>query len=237
MFGRRFETWCIDVARLLIECVKKIADEHGEYEIDVPMRGAYLPLKWSDVEIDGYQLQMQSVGQLYMSFAGRLDKLKTLFEMGAIDRGTFMRQLDAGDVQGELDLETADRLCVDEMIESMLDIDPDSLNGRRGRDYGYIAPHPYLPLEWAMRRAHQRRLQAEIDGAPEAILRLLSRYIDDCQYLIDKKKASAMGPAGGPVDPLAPAPVPGGPAPPPPMPGPPMPIPPPPGGPMPPIAA
>lgn len=215
VFGRRFESWCMDVARLIIEAVKKIANDHGDYAVKVPMRGAYLDLKWSDVEIDGFQLEMQSVGQLYTSFAGRLEKLKTLFEMGAIDKGTFMRQLDAGDVQAELDLETVDRLCVDEILEAMLDSD-DETAANDNEDY--IAPHPYLPLEWAHKRAHQKRLQAEIDAAPQHVLDLLSRFIDDVAYLIDKEEATAMNDAGGPVDPMAPPP-PGAPMHPPPGPG------------------
>lgn len=211
VFGRRYESWCMDVARLLIECIKQIAREHGEYAVKVPLKGAYLDLKWSDVEVDGFQLQMQSVGQLYMSFAGRLDKLKTLFEMGAIDKATFMRHMDAGDVQSELDLETSERLTVDEMLEAMLDIDPVANDND---DDGYIAPNGYLPLKWAHRRAHQKRLQAELDGAPPHVLELLSRWIDDIAYLMDKEKAAAVGPmAPGP----APAPTMGPePAPPPP---------------------
>jgi len=227
VFGRRFESWCMDVARLLIEAVKKIAKDYGEVAVKVPMRGAYLDLKWSDVEIDGFQLQMQSVGQLYMSIAGRLDKLKTLFEMGAIDRSTFMRNLDAGDLQAELDLETADRLLVDEILEAMLDADPETAANDNA---GYIAPNGYMPLEWAHKRAHQKRLQAQVDGAPEAVLDLLGRFIDDVAYLLDKANAPAPGPLSGtamstnlaaqpePTAPIGPppgGPMPGGPMPPP----------------------
>jgi hypothetical protein len=241
VFGRRFESWCMNVARLLIDTVKKIAKEYGEYEVKVPMRGAYLPLKWSDVEIDGFQLQMQSVGQLFTSFAGRLEKLKTLFEMGAIDRGTFMRHMDAGDVQAELDLETSDKLLVDEMLEAMLDVDAPANDNAGVMDLdGYVAPHKYLPLEWAERRAHQKRLQSELEGAPPGVLRMLGRFIDDCAYLIAKKKlgdaAPEPAPTAGPTPPATPMPPDGGQ----PMPAPPMgadPMGPPPDAAMPPLAA
>lgn len=204
VFGRRFESWCMDVARLLVEAIKKIAKKYGDYAVKVPMRGTYLDLKWSDVEIDGFQLQMQSVGQLFTSFAGRLEKLKTLLEMGAIDAGTFMRHLDAGDVQSELDLETVDRIIVDEMLEAMLDATDEAANDNGDApDPAYIAPNEYLPLDWAHRRTHQRRLQAQMEGAPERVLALLDRYIDDLEYCQDKVKAKAMTDAGGPVDPMA----------------------------------
>jgi len=222
VFGRRFESWCLDVARLLIECVKQIAREHGDYAVQVPMKGTYLDLKWSDVEVDGFQLEMQTVGQLFMSLAGRRDQLKMYFEMGAIDRGTFLRQMDAGDVQGELDLETADKLLVDEMLEAMLDAaEPANDNGGEDAlddaDAGYVAPHKYLPLEWAHRRAHQKRLQAEMDGAPAYVLERLSRFIDDLDYLMQKNAPPAPMPGAGPMaPPMGPPP---GPPMPPPMPG------------------
>lgn len=211
VFGRRFEAWCLNVARLLVEAVKKIAKKHGDFAVQVPMRGGFLDLKWEDVKIDGFQLQMQSVGQLYMSFAGRLEKLKTLFEMGAIDRGTFMRHMDAGDVQSELDLETADKLLVDEVIESMLD----AQTSQEAND-NYVDPHGDLPLAWAIRRVHQKKLQAQMDRAPKHVLDVLARFRDDLIYLEQKQAANtnAGAPAEGPM-PL------GGGAPPPPAPMPP----------------
>ncbi len=210
VFGRRFETWCMDVARLLIECVKKIAKDHGDYAVKVPMKGAYLDVSWKDVEIDGFQLHLQSVGHLYMSFAGKLEKLKTLFEMGAIDRGTFMRHMDAGDVQSELDLETADKLLVDEILESMMDA-----KSANDAEEKYVDPHEELPLAWAIRRTHQKKLQAQMDGAPLHVLNALKRFKDDCVYL-EKKSMNAAAPApapglgGGPPPPAPPPPPDGG---------------------------
>jgi hypothetical protein len=214
VFGRRFEAWCMNVARLLIECIKKIAKEHGDYAVKVPLAGHYLDLKWKDVEVDGFQLQMQTVGQLYLNFTGRLEKLTKLFELGAIDKATFMRHLDAGDVQSEIDLETIDRLNVDEMIEAMLDAEQPA-NDNGGPDRNYKAPDEYLPLQWAHKRAHQRRLQAENNGAPIYVLGLLGRFIDDCKYLMDKA-AAAVAPPPPAAAPMAGAPPPsGGPMPPP----------------------
>ncbi len=211
VFGRRFETWCMNVMRLLFECVKKIAREHGDYAVKVPLRGAYIDISWKDVEIDGFQLHLQSVGHLYMSFAGKLEKLKTLFEMGAIDRGTFMRHLDAGDVQAELDLETADKLLVDEMLEAMLDVQSED----EARE-SYVDPHEDLPLAWAIRRTHQKKLQAQMERAPLHVLKALERFRADLRYLEKKAAANANAPAGatplggGPPPPDAPTPPDGG---------------------------
>ncbi len=214
VFGRRFESWCMDVARLLIEAVKNIAKQHGDYAVKVPLRGAYLALKWSEVKVDGFQLEMQSVGQLFTSFAGRLEKLKTLFDMGAIDSFTFMRHLDAGDVQSELDLETVNRLIVDEMVEAMLDAEDAPANDNAdpdAPDASYVPPNSYLPLAWAHKRAHQRRLQAQMNGAGERVLNLLTRFIDDLEFLEPSLKQPELPqPSAAPVDPNMPPPTGGG---------------------------
>lgn len=205
VFGRRFETWCMNVMRLLFECVKEIAKKHGDYAVKVPLKGAYIDLSWKDVEIDGFQLHLQSVGNLYMSFAGKLEKLKTLFEMGAIDRGTFMRHMDAGDVQAELDLETADKLLVDEILESMLD----AKSAEEG-DTKYVDPYGDLPLAWAIRRTHQKKLQAQMEGAPKFVLDLLNRFRDDLAYLENKGNAANTNALGGGPPPPPEAPPPDG---------------------------
>ncbi len=51
-----------------------------------------------------------------------------------------------------------------------------------------------------------------MNGAPQHVLDLLGRFIDDIQHLEDRAKAEAMTPAGGPVqvDPNAPPPPPPG---------------------------
>lgn len=215
VFGHRFQSWCMDVARRLIDVVKEIAEEYGDYEVKVPLskRGAFLPLKWKDVVVDGFQLEMQSVGQLFTSFAGRIEQLKALFEMGQIDGYTFIRNLDTGDLQSEIEQQLAPRILVDEIIEAMLDFDGRPANDNVDAD-GYIAPTEYMPLDWASERAHLRRTQAELDGAPEYVLKLLTRFIEDIQYIQNPKQAKAMTPEGGAIDPNA-APVPpAGPVPP-----------------------
>jgi hypothetical protein len=218
VFGRRFESWCMDVSRLLIECVKDIAKNHGDYAVKVPLKGAYLDLKWSEVHVDGFQLEMQSVGQLFTSFAGRIEKLKALFEMGTIDGDTFVRNMDAGDLQAEIELKLAPRILVDEMIESMLDAEDNPANDYNDVEPdGFIAPNEFLPLDWAHERAHLRRLEAQMNGAPEKVLDLLRRFIDALDQLIarrDGRDPLPMTADGGPVDPTAPPPI--GPQPPPP---------------------
>lgn len=184
VIGRKYESWCMDVARLLLDAIKEIAEEYGDHEVRVPMRGAFLTTKWSEVRVDGFQLEMETVGSLFLNFTGKLDKLKALFDAQLIDGTTFMRHLDAGDLQSELDLETVNQILVDEMLEAMLDNE-----NEQNPDDDYIAPIGELPLAWAIKRTHQTKLKAKLEGAPRNVLRLLQRFADDL-ILLEKGPAA-----------------------------------------------
>ena len=183
VFGRSYETWCIELARHFIRCAKEIANDNGEYAVSVPMRGGLLDLKWKDVVLPEVEIKVFPTSLLPQHPAARLEKAKILFDAQLIDRATFLRLLDAPDLSAELDMETADRLVVDEQLELMLDTE-DAEND-------YQMPSPYTNLDWAMRRAQQKLNRAKIDGAPEENLNLLRRYIDDAQAAQDKANARA----------------------------------------------
>jgi hypothetical protein len=200
VFGRAYEAWCLDVARLLIAAVKSIAQDHGEFAVPVPMRDGVLRLNWSDVEIDGYELRVFSSSVLPQQPSARLEKLHQLFDRGIVDRSTFIRQLEATDLNAELDIETADKLLVDEMIEVMLDADESEGDG------AFRTPHPYLDLRWAAKRAHQRLNKAMLEGVPEYNAELLRRFIAIAESMIPPEPAAE--PAPPPAPDMGAAPIP-----------------------------
>lgn len=197
VFGRAYEAWCLEVARHLIDSAKEIANDHGDYAVSVHMKGGLLSLSWADVDVEGYELRLFSTSLLPSQPAARLDRLNTLFNAGVIDRATFLRYLDAPDLQAELDMETADRLLVDEIIEIMLDAE----GSADDLEKAYQPPSPYsTQLDWGMRRAQQRLARATIDGAPEENLDLLRRYITEsvpAKAKAQELAGGAPGPGGG----------------------------------------
>lgn len=232
VFGRAYEAWCLDVARLFIGCAKQIAADYGDYAVSVPMKGGLLELSWNDVVVDGVEIRVFPTSLLPQQLAARLDRLKDLWNTGLIDRATFLRHLDAPDMQAELDLETADRLVIDEILERMLDADEEE------GESAYIPPSAYQQLVatddkgnpilvggkpapgWAPKRCQQKLNRAILDGADEYNLDLLRRYLQHCDVEI-QKMAGAQGAANATQ--LAPAPMPnagGAPAAPAPMPPP-----------------
>jgi hypothetical protein len=203
IFGRAYESWCLEVARHLIECVKRIAEREGEYAVSVPMKGGLLDLEWKDVEIDGFELRVFSTSLLPQQLGARLEKLESLFNSQLIDRATFLRQLDAPDLAAEMDMETADKIAVDERLEKMTEAEEDD-----GEDASYLPPSPYQDLQWSARRAQQMLNKGDVDGMPEFNKSLLRRFILECNDLLNP-------PAPAPTDAdLAAGAAPPGPAPP-----------------------
>lgn len=225
IFGRAYESWCLTIARLFIRCAIRIAKRSGDMAVGVPMKGGILDLKWSDVSLNDFQLRVFPTSLLPQQLGARLEKLKMLFEAQLIDRQTFLQQLDAPDLAAELDLETADRVNIDEKLEAIRDADEDELDEVAAR----CMPSQYQNFRWAQKRAQQVLNKAESDGCPEANLDAIREFIDECQVLIDNEEAKQpLDPNASPIVPGTPPapgmppPMPPGMPPVPPMPGPPM---------------
>lgn len=229
VFGRAYEAWCLDVARMLIDCVKRIVarDPKAEYRVSVPMKGGLLDLSWSDVEIDGFELRVFSTSLLPQQPAARLERLEAYFNAQVIDRETFMKLMDGLDLQAEFDMAMAPTMAVEERLEKMMETEADAdLNA------AYLAPSSYMPLKWAAVRAQQYLDKGDIDGMEEHVKELLRRFILEIQAIEDEEAAKAAVDQQM-VDPMlaggaGPSPVPPMPAPPAPMPPdpnmPPMPV-------------
>lgn len=198
VFGRQYEAWCLDIARRLIDCAKDIANDYGDLKVSVPMKGGILEVSWNDVYVDGIEVRVFPTSLLPQQLGARLERLKDLFNTGLIDRATFLRHLDAPDMQAELDLETADKLVIDEQLEVMLDAEPEQ------GDDAYIPPSAYQDLTWAAKRAQQKLNRAMLDGADEYNLDHLRRFLKDCDQEM-AKMAPGAAPAG-PSDVMAPPP-------------------------------
>jgi hypothetical protein len=223
IFGRFYEAWNLEIARRFIDCGKAIAAAYGDHAVSVPMKGGLLKLKWTDVYVDGVEIRVFPTSLLPTQLPARLETLEGLWEKQLIDRATFLRHLDAPDLQAEMDLETADKLVVDEMIDRMLEAEEEE------GDDAYMPPTAYQPFEWAARRAQQKYNRALLDGAPEFNLDMLQRFIKHAQKEIEKLTPQAPMPAPANINgmamppgaPPAPDPMAGGPATPP-MPAPAM---------------
>lgn len=221
IFGRQYESFCLDIARLFIAAAKELDEAYGDFAVGVPMRSGILELRWRDVEIDGYEMRMFPTSELSAKPAAALDQLQNWFNVGLFDGDTLFRLNDNPDVAADLELRIADKMVIDDMLEVMLDAD-ESMG-----DEAYLSPTPYQDFDWAARRAQQKLNQALLNGAPEFNQQLLRDYIEDAKAMSANANAPSSPPAQPPPPPgppdgaamppgAAPPMPPGGPMPPPP---------------------
>ena len=58
IFDSAYSTWSLELGRRFVDCAKLIAETHGEYAVAVPMKKGLLPLKWTEVVVDGAELKL-----------------------------------------------------------------------------------------------------------------------------------------------------------------------------------
>lgn len=205
IFDTGFSTWNLEVGRRFVDCAKLIAETHGEYAVTVPMKRGLLPLKWTDVYVDGAELKLSPTSFLPTEPAAKRQTLNDMWESQQIDRAVFLRLLDDPDLQAELDLETADKLVIDEMLERMRDAEEDE------GEAAYMPPSEYQQIwtedeatgrkkpGWAPRRAQQTYNRMLLDGAPEYNLDMIRRFMKACDDILQSEIAKTMAPVTPPL--------------------------------------
>jgi hypothetical protein len=112
--------------------------------------------------------------------------VESLEARGYIDRAQSLKLLDFPDIDAEMSLELAPMELIDERIQKIIDGDE------------YLAPHPRMDLDMALKRSMLAYQRGEQRGLPEDKLDRLGQFID----AISELQAKA-APAAAPVDPMA----------------------------------
>lgn len=193
-----FERWVVGVARLVIECLRRM-DEAGELEpIQVTLRKAGLTrmqmVNWSEVALDRdqFQLEVMPASSLPDSTPGRTQTIQDWYQAGFITQQEAKALLDVPDLERFKSLDLAAYENILNAVEIMLE------------DGEYIFPEPTDDLELALKLVTQSYNKFRLRKAPEERLELLRRYLDDVQHLINRatqqatpmqQQAAEMGPA------------------------------------------
>jgi hypothetical protein len=190
-----YEEFCAGVARKCLLVARDIATDEGEFEVQVPMKTGLLPIKWSDVELDDFQVMVTPTSWLPTQFGAKLDVLKSLFDAQLVDRSQFLYLLGGPDYEWELDLETADRLNIDEKLEAICDAE--DAKELEAAEY-QATPSNYQDPAWAQRRAQQRYNKGQSDGLPQANQEALLRFIQLCEAILAPPTPEPMPMTGEP---------------------------------------
>ena len=221
LVGTNYEKFFMDCCDQIVDLAKEIGEEFPDFSVRAPFRKAAINIDWSDVnmERDSFVMQVWPTNLLAKTPAARLQQVQDLFSAGILDRASMLRLLDAPDLNGEDDLASAARDICDEQIDQMMDADPDDAEA------SYVYPEPYQDLIYALHSAQNHYNLGRLQGAAEANLALLRRYMGDCQRLLTMQNPPPppANPIQAPMPGVGPTPVVGAPMAPPPMPGAPLP--------------
>ena len=127
-------------------------------------------------DFDSFVLQVLPVSSLPSDPVGKIDTVERWVKNGWVDKESAAELLQMPDLEAYTALKLAPRDFIDLSIEEMID------SGE------YIAPEPYDNLDYALTTALQNYSWEKMNGKDETKLKLLRRYMNDCQRLISQIK-------------------------------------------------
>ena len=160
-----------------IKVVEVVLKEMSEHSITVNTLDKKIGLKQISSKVipkdfDSFVLQVLPVSSLPTDPAGKIDTVERWVQNGWVDKDSAAELLNMPDLEAYTTMKQAPRDFIDISIEDML------------ANEEYIAPEPYDNLDYAVMTALQNYSWERLNGKNETKLKLLRRYINDCQSLI-----------------------------------------------------
>lgn len=187
--GRAYEKLHVEIAKQIVRVGRRLYEKNGDFKARYSGsrygRAFVQTIDWEDVSMDDdqYVMRVFPTSSLPKSPAGRMAFVEQLVGMGALAPHDALRLLDFPDVDEFLSMQLASWRLITETLDRMLDADKP--------DEAYEPPEPFMDLELALKLAQGAYLCAKKDGAPEANLELLRRYMMQAKNLIEKAKPPA----------------------------------------------
>lgn len=208
-FEQRYARYRVDVAELVIDEAKALAEQDGGYEASWMERNLMRKIKWEKVDMkrDQFKLVLEATNFLPDTRAGKLSAAEQLAKAGVI-RGRWVGAL-LGD-HPDLDRFTRVNTAMLDLIDHHMELlaDPEEKDAP--------VPTSFMPLDDTIEIAKSVLARAEIEGAGEDVIERYVQYIEMAEALKQKGVPApqlplpGMGagapPAEGPLPP-GPAPV------------------------------
>lgn len=209
--GQRWERFHVDIGMIASEAADELYEKKKGLRIQVPGEKFLQTIDWKKVDIGGSKFSLRAMPSSSMPTtpAAKRQYAQEMFEIGAIDKTTFLQLVELPDTKSEASLILSSIENTDRAIELMLE------------DGDAQQPEEYSDLVIARARVMQAYLEAKNDGAEESVpenLELLRRYIDRCTSMLEEQQPAlpddtapaqpgdmeAAAAQGGPILPPAP---------------------------------
>lgn len=177
--GQKWEQFHLDIAYLMMEEAKVIAQDDPSFSVLVKSGGFTETINWKDVNMseDKYQMQTFPTSQLPRTPYARMQYVTEMQNAGFIDPETAQELLEMPDVEQFTNLRFAGRRVIRESIQRMMDTGD------------YVAPEPFQDLEYTINYAQMYYNYAKLHGADELKLEMLRRYMEQANAIINETQA------------------------------------------------
>lgn len=181
-YHKESERWHIEIGERMIDEIRAIlaeskdSEEKGSYK----SQSRYKHQDWMD-EIDWsevlddeaeYRLVIEAANNLASKPAAKYEQATEMLQDGAIDIAEFRRMMGLPDVQGALDIETADQDIILQNLRKM------------AVDGVYHEPQPFDDLQLYLKLAGKFYNLARLKGCPEKNLQLVLDAIEEVRRLL-----------------------------------------------------
>lgn len=192
------ERFVLRAAEQLLECIRDIKDEYGDYAAFGQGRSEVEEIKFSDADLppNAYCAQMAPANMLPDTPAGRLNRVVQLANTGAFSPKQMIRMMQSPDIEAITEDVTSTEQDIEWTIYEMC-----RPGGR------YLPPDEHQDLQMAIERVNDAYLRERRLNAPSAVLERLDRWVAEALVKVQKQQQAAMlaqqamqqpGPPGSP---------------------------------------
>jgi len=188
-----YEEFHLDVARLALEEVRAIAEEHGGYEVQVPGRKTVEVVEWQDVALEDteYTMQCFPVSSLPTDPAGRLQTVQELMQAGLLSPEEGNRLLNFPDLEAVESLKVALEDNVLRVLDAIWD------------DAEYEPPEPWMDLALCKRKVLEYLNRGAVQNLEPERMEQLLRWNSQLDELTAPPPEAGPMPPGAEAGPMA----------------------------------
>ncbi len=174
--AKRYEESFMEASKIFIDLSRDIYVEEGKLTVKVKGDKFLETINWEEVDLaeDQYMMQIFPTSSLSSTPSGKLQDVQELLQAGMISPEEGLKLLDFPDLKSYIDRKNAGLSDIEKTIELIVD------------KQEYSTPEPYQDLTNGIKMMQQSYLQYRALGAPEEVLDMLRRWIEDANELITR---------------------------------------------------
>jgi len=197
--GQAYEKLFIDISKHIVNLISDIHDKDEPFTAMTIGKDSMEKISWTDIDLekDQYTMKVMPVGSLPQTPAAKLASVAEMHQNGFFTTEEAHQLLDFPDLDYANKLKTASIEIIDRHIEEMVEKN------------NFLAPEPYMSLEFGILRVQQAYNLGMIEDVPEDRLELLRRWISQAEALI-MQAAEIKPPSAPPMGPMGPMAAPPG---------------------------